>query len=439
MSSKNKIPRRALKKNHAWLLWLASPLVVSRVVAAPNVIANPGLGPAPQPAVAQQDAINNEMNVFVPNGTAIDKSLPQPFQYGEFTVRPHLDYSVSYGDGIQTAPTNQQETAIQQITPGISLDYGTHWTLDYAPTIRFYSSSQFKDGVDESFSLAGRTHYEDWAFGLSQTFLYTTAPTAETAAQTEQQTFSTALTASDVLNDKLSLDLGLNQDFNYADNFQNSKDWSATVGLNYIFWPRLTAGMSTTLQYVNEDIGPDQTSEQLNANLSWRATDKISFVLSGGFEDLQYADSSISDTLTPVFSGAIQYHPVKDTQIALNASRSISPSIIPGSDTTSTSFGLSVSQKLFKKFNLDLGAGYGISKYTEVIPLIEQLSPSEYRFFLYNFHRTDDTYTFSARLSHPFYKRGTWSVFYSYSDNQSSQNGFSYTSNQVGFEISYRY
>jgi hypothetical protein len=68
-----------------------------------------------------------------------------------------------------------------------------------------------------------------------------------------------------------------------------------------------------------------------------------------------------------------------------------------------------------------------------------ELTGTELRFFNYDFDRTDDTYSFSARLSHPFFRRGTWSIFYSYSDNQSSQNGFSYESNQIGFEVSYRY
>ena len=35
--------------------------------------------------------------------------------------------------------------------------------------------------------------------------------------------------------------------------------------------------------------------------------------------------------------------------------------------------------------------------------------------------------------------RGTWTLFYQYNDNHSSQSGYGYQSNQTGFEISYRY
>ena len=59
--------------------------------------------------------------------------------------------------------------------------------------------------------------------------------------------------------------------------------------------------------------------------------------------------------------------------------------------------------------------------------------------------RNDDVYSFNARLSCHLLKRGTVAVFYSYSENSSSQTGFTsgsgfgYTSTQVGFEIGYRY
>jgi hypothetical protein len=432
MNLKNRPFPRRFKHPHAWLLLLAGPLTASRVLGGTGILANPAPAPAVVPPAMQDDVVNNPMNVFKPTG--VDNGNSQdPFQYGPVTLRPHLDYNFSYGNGIQASPTNQQDTAIQQISPGLLANLGKHWSVDYTPTIRLYSNSQFKDGVDHSLSLVGGTHYEDWSFGLSQDFLYTTAPTAVTGTQTEQQNFDTSLTVSRILNDRFSLDLGLNQTLSFAEGLQNSREWSTMDWVNYAFTQRLNVGVGAGVGYVNEDIGPDETYEQIQGRVNWRATDKLSFQLSGGGQDRQYAASSQPNSLTPIFSGAIQYLPFEDTQISVSASRSVSPSVIPGSDSTTTSFGLALTQRLFKDFSLNLGAGYGISKYTEIVAPFPGLP----LYFLQN--RTDDNYSFNVRLSHPMWQRGTWAIFYQYNDNQSSEPGFGYKSNQFGFELTYRY
>jgi len=53
--------------------------------------------------------------------------------------------------------------------------------------------------------------------------------------------------------------------------------------------------------------------------------------------------------------------------------------------------------------------------------------------------REDDFYSLSARLSRTFLKRGTIAVVYQLSKDDSTLQGFSFTSHQVGFQIGYRY
>jgi len=442
------------------LILAAGLLAVGRIHAAPAVFANQA--PAPALTTQWQQDQPNEMDVFVPFGNAAENSLPQIFIYGPLKVRPHFDYRFLSGSGIQSSVGNQQNTVIQEISPGLLLDLGSHWAVDYTPTIRLYSDSQFQDGVDHSIQLTGGARYEDWIFSLSQGSQFTSAPLAETGTQTEQQTHTTTLTAGRALNSKMSLDLDVNQNIDLASGYQNTYDWSGLVWLNYEFWPRLNAGIGGGGGYTKVSIGTDQPYEELNARVNWRATDKISFQLSGGVQDRQYLNvapetypsitispagtnislvtiNPASYVLTPTFSASIQYLPFKDTQVTLNASRSISPSVIPGADTTGTLFGANVNQVLFKKFQLNFGAAYNIADYTETGLGLNVLPNNTLQLSLDSVGRTDDTISFNVRLSHPFFKRGTWSVFYQYSDNQSSQSGFSYTSNQMGFEVSYSY
>src|SRR5580693_7582406 len=80
-----------------------------------------------------QQSQPDEMNVFLPSGEAPENPLPEMFQYGPVQLRPHVDYRFLYGNGILSTPSNQQATVIQEISPGILINLGTHWTLNYTP------------------------------------------------------------------------------------------------------------------------------------------------------------------------------------------------------------------------------------------------------------------------------------------------------------------
>jgi hypothetical protein len=133
--------------------------------------------------------------------------------------------------------------------------------------------------------------------------------------------------------------------------------------------------------------------------------------------------------VTPIFGASIQYQPFKDTQISLNASRSVNPSslFILDSLTETTAVTIGLDQKILKKYSLDLSAGYTETKYTQSIESIQLAN------------RTDNTWLFNAQLSRAVWKRGTIAATYQYSSNSSTQPGFGYSSNQIGLQFSYNY
>ena len=137
----------------------------------------------------------------------------------------------------------------------------------------------------------------------------------------------------------MSLDMGLNQNFNYVGNgtsspnylqsLANSKAWSTMDWLNYQFWPRFNAGLGIGGGYTIQDGSPDSINEQYQARANWRATGKISFQLSGGLEDQQYLSGDASDLVTPIFAATIQYQPFEQTKFSSSASRTVNPASFP--------------------------------------------------------------------------------------------------------------
>src|ERR1700722_3122015 len=186
--------------------------------------------------------------------------------------------------------------------------------------------------------------------------------------------------------------------------------------MNCLYNPRLNAGIGAGAGYANVNTGPDQTDEQLQGRVNWRTTDKISFEVNAGFEDIQFLASGMSDLLNPTFGAAIQYQPFKDTQISLNASETTSANslsfqgfvintnhisvveITQGGATENTSISCNLNQHLLEKLSLNLGVGYTKTKYTDSISAsVGSISQN----------RVDDYSFFSASLSRPFLKRGT--------------------------------
>jgi hypothetical protein len=387
------------------------------------------LMPRPEHSVvptAMRTFQTNEMDVFVPSDAAEVQSETPPFKWGFVDLRPHAFYRFLSGDGIPTAGSNHVASIIQEISPGLLVNLGSHWAVDYTPTWRFYSSKQFRDTVDHSVMLTGGTTYNDWVLGLSQSYLSSSTPLVETGTQTDQKSWLTGIRAAYRFNSKMTLDLAVNQNIVDAQNFVSYREWSTLDWLNYQFWPRLDAGLGVGAGYVNVDTGSDMVYEQFQGRIGWRATDKISLQIHGGVEDRQFQSGNASDRLNPVIGGLIQYQPFDVTKLSVTVDRTVAASYFQSQVTESTDVMGNLNQRLFGKFYLDLAGGYHNVKYVAASSAAGT-------------QRTDDYYTFSARLSCPFLKRGTAAVFYQYSDNSSTTPGFTFTSNQVGFEVGYRF
>jgi hypothetical protein len=424
-NSRGRIAFIGRRKNslHLAQVTLASLFGLAASAGAQQVVVQPPSVSVTPPAVLE--APPSEMQVFSSeNPIASFPEEVQPLQLGPVTLRPHVFYQFLYGTGIQSAPGQQHDSIIQSFAPGMLLVLTPRWTLDYTPTFNFYSDKSFQNNVGQSVTLTGGASYETWTFGLSQNFTYSSSPQVQTGTQTGQSDYVTALTASCPLNSKMSVDLGLNQDFNFPSGFQTSKSWSTLDWLNYEFWPWLTSGVGAGLGYVN--ASPNMVFEQLQGRVGWRATDKISFQVSGGAEFTQVTDDSSDPLANPIVAAAIQYQPFDQTKLTVGASRVVSPSYYENQIAVVTSVNADLQQRLLGKLFLNVGAGYNWNNYTSLSSGVADQSAADY-------------YSINVQLSAAFLKRGTAAVFYNYSDNSTAQSGLSYASSQIGFNIGYRY
>jgi len=384
------------------------------------------LAPPPEYAVVPQavrEYQTNEMEVFAPPEMAAPVPA-SPFQLGPVSLRPHVFYQFISGTGIPSA-SNHVSTLIQEIAPGMLFDIGRHWSVDYTPTLRYYSNRQFRDTLDHSVVLAGGTTYQDWILGLTQSYNSSSTPLVETGTQTDRQSWLTGLKASYRFNREMTMDLALDQNIESADSFTSYREWSTLDWVNYQFGPRLDTSLGAGLGFVNEDEGCNMTYEQLQARVRWRATDKLSFQVHGGLEDRQFLGRNAGNLLNPVAGALIQYQPFESTRLSITMDRTVAVSYFQNEVTEGIEVMGDWNQRLLNRLYLDVSGGYHTDKYVGA-------DASETG-------RRDDYYTVAVRLSCPFLKRGTTAVFYQYADNASTAASFTFSSSQVGFEVGWRF
>jgi hypothetical protein len=397
--------------------------LLTRWGAAQSVLAPPPPFAVIPPAMLEFQT--NRTGALLPPETAVPEQ--PPLQWGPVGLRPHVFYRLLYGDGIPSSPSNRLVTAINEISPGLLMNLGSHWALDYTPTWRFYSNKAFRDTLDHLVVLTGGVAYEDWVLGLSQSYLNTSQPLVETGTQTTQETYITDLTGSYRFNSKMSTDLALEQTFASADEFTGYHGWVSPDWVNYQFWPRLDAGVGLAIGYLAPDTGPDMLYEQYQARVRWRVADKTSVQLRGGLDDRQFLGGGASDLLNPVFGAVLEYHPFDPTIVSLSGERTIDASYFANQITENSTVRLALSQRLLEKLHLNLSGAYSRVDYVSSTASATA-------------DRHDNVYFFDARLSWSILKRGTASVVYQHTEDSSNQSGlYNVSSDQVGLELGYRY
>lgn len=378
----------------------------------------------PPPAVHKLSTADNDL---LPRGGATPvAALKAPFRWGPVQLRPHISSRTTYGNGLRSGPGESVNTLTESLAPGLLFELGRLWRLDYTPTLTFYSTSKYKDTLAHSVSLAGGTSYQNWSFSLFQGYSRSSDPLIETARQTDQENFNTRLGASYHFNSKWMLDLGLSQNFRSAEALNSSRSWSSMNWLNYQVAPRTALALGVGGGYDDLEAGSDMTNEQLQGRVVTRVAQKLNLSVNGGMEIRQFNQGDQGDLVSPVFGASLQYRPFDYTTITLAGNRSISPSLLQDQVTESTDVSLAVNQRLLGLVYLTLSGGF---RSTEYLGTTTALANS----------RDDETIHFLASLSYAFWERANASIFYQYRDNSSSDDGFSFSSNEVGLTLAYNF
>lgn len=354
------------------------------------------------------------------------RSSPPLLRGGAFTLRPHLLYRYLYADGVQYRPGQQLDTGVHVFAPGILLDVGNHWSLDYVPVWTRYTRDAFHDTFDQTFNLVGGTSYEDWLVRFAQTYATTTVPLIETAEQTKGKTNTTSLDVARDLGNGFSLETTFAQKLEQVETFSDRHEWSTTDWLQYRVRTGLTLAVGGSLGYVQVSPGTDAEFVQPQLRLLWNQPKALSLDLHLGEDFRRFLYEHRTTSHRPIFGGSLLYRAGRRTRLALDANRRVGVSLFRNQVYETTEYGLRFEQSVLGRLEFTSVLGYTITRY---LATADDFMAG----------RRDHSYVVDLRLAAPLRRRANIALVYRRTRNSSNQDGFDFSSNQVGVELEYKY
>lgn len=353
-------------------------------------------------------------------------AILSPLQWAGIGLRPHFSYRYLYGDGIRSGPGREAKTSVHTVSPGILFTIGSRWTADYTASKTYYSSDDFEDRLAHNARVSGAAGYGNLSLALSYRFSDTSAPLAETATQTRQQTHGATLNAGYSLGTRTGLTSSVTYSERSSATTEGYSEWSFIEGIQYQLTPRLQTGLNVGFGIVDVESGADMSYVRPQAQINWQATDKLSLGLQSGWEERKFKDSGLSNRGNPTFSGSLAYRPFETTTLVLSGSRGTAVSYFRDQVTENLSWSLSLQQRLLQRFSLGITYSQRRAEYEATRTGIAV-------------NREDDGDTLAFRLSTRVFERGNVGISYQTSNYDSNLADFAYDSNQFGAEFSYSF
>lgn len=388
------------------------PLTAQDIVQAPP--ADPVLAPhlrkqAPPPPLSRPPA-----------------TAESPFQAGPVVFHPRLSYRHLSAEGLPSVDGRRIASEIRTLTPGLLIDLGENWSLDYSPTWISYTARAMTDTTDHAASLNGALTVNDWSFAFGQSYSKSNPTLIETARQTAQKSWATTLGSVYRHSAKLQFDFSGSLNERYTSVAPDLKTWAGRVGINYLLTSQFSLNLGPEFNYTEVAGEPDYYGESFMARLNWRPADKLTIGIGGGVQYTHSNSASGVDLSNPLLNLSLGYQPFEATTLGASVSRTVSSSYFRAQATESLGWNLNLSQRLLGK--IYLGANYSRQE-SDYVALQNSVVAG----------RTDKVEAYSLRLSSRLLQRLSVSLVWQKSKNSSNLAAFSFSSSQYGIELGYRY
>ena len=361
--------------------------------------------------------------------------------------------------GIQTGATREQlgDDFIFTFSPGLQLTKPTTLdasrtalSMDYSPGFVFFLENDDENSVDHNASLKAGYALTKLTINIAQDWASTRGSVADVGSRVSQVNYNTSVNLRYELTAKTFLLMdGIYRIADY-ETLRDSEEWSTTTTANYQVTPKTTLGVGVTVGqlFVSEEtrrmvVRTNPITSVVRTNFitmtgtrpqtyvgptiraSYQTTEKTDVSLSFGGEWRTYDDGSSS--FGPVFSLTGSYRPFETTTFSIEAHRREENSVVlSGENFISTGASLAVRQKIRQRLSAHASFSYDNRAYKAARRGVDS-------------GRSDDYFLLRYGLDVIVGRSWTIGVFHQHRDNTSSDDRFSFASNQVGIQAAWGY
>jgi hypothetical protein len=367
----------------------------------------------------------------------ISSALPQPgarMHAGPVGIRPHLSYGIVHGTGTLRVPGTPDELTVHTLSPGVLLEIGKSGTINYTLSRVMYSSKTLPDATNHNLGVQANITRNHWNVGVNGAYGTNRIVLVETGGQTEEDTYSTGARIARAFGSRSELETNLSHSVRSANPAETNPVWtgaefalwSTSTWIRYHLSKNLSIAVGFGFGYDDIDRSPDMSHSEPQVQLIWNPAKKLSVKLEGGLERRRTRAALAETQTNGRYSFAVDYNLSSITTITLGANQTIQPSYFDGRITQSTGWNASVRQRLLTRLFLSMEASQREIDYESALPTISE-------------GRSDQYYSYNITLSTPVVQRGSIAVFFQRGRNRSNVEAYTFTSNQVGAELNYRF
>lgn len=403
--------------------WLAAAAFLGATsgLLAQSVIMG-GSTPSLTPRVIQQDITPDPASSDVIAGPETGST----FALGQIKLRPQLSLRYIQVDGLPTGLGTTQNTSISTISPGLGLELGSNWVLNYNPSWINYSAKSLSDTTSQAVTIIGAIKLNEWTFRFTENYQSSEDILVETATQTKQHNWVTDLTAYRKVGQRSKYDGTVSLNERYLDgNLSDSKTLSTMHWLRVQITQKVNAGVGVGLTKTDIKRGDDMHSEEYMASIRWQSTRKIDLSIQGGFETRHFDTAGVGSLNSPTMQITLGYRPFDNTRITAASTRSVSNSFFNNEVTRNSGWSVSLNQRLLEKLNLSMTYNDMSNDYTSFTTAALPTT------------RKDNYTSFNTSLGVKVLKYWTLAAIYQSTKNSSAgaQAGFGFSTDQYGVEL----
>jgi hypothetical protein len=337
----------------------------------------------------------------VDNLTNTNRSSQKELAWGPVAFDPRISSQVAYNDNIYTSRLQKQSDFIWSLQPGLLVLAGdktpyaeartlgqmltrlnpgsyiltdaANWpaaslTLDYSPTINWYTKYRDNDAVNQAVWLQGMFPFAKLILGFEQTYDRRTDPMYEVGQQVQMDRIGTRLFTAYRFSEKTSSDVEFARDsitYGKSSGLRDNTEWSTHAWLNQQTTVKLNLSAGLALGMIEVPDWQSQTYEHLLLRARYNWSQRFSMEAITGMEIRQ--SQAGSGSLDPVFSTALRYSPFNRTSIIVTGRRGTTASVYSGLNNTTTGASLMLQQNFKDRYVAGFSTGYDFVEYGNVV------------------------------------------------------------------------